>query len=41
MKLNFWQWLGLILLIVGVIVLFRNKTGDDTDDAVQTTQQAQ
>jgi hypothetical protein len=35
MKLNFWQWLGVILLVLGVIVLFRNRIGTSTDDTVQ------
>lgn len=37
MKLNFWQWLGVALLILGVIVLFRNKIGNSTDDTVRPT----
>ena len=37
MKLNFWQWLGVVLLIIGVIIIFRNKTGNSTDDTVQPT----
>jgi drug/metabolite transporter (DMT)-like permease len=38
MKLNFWQWLGIILLIVGAILVFRTRMGTSTDDTVQTTQ---
>lgn len=30
MKVNFWQGLGLVLIIVGVIFWARNKFGDDT-----------
>jgi hypothetical protein len=37
MRLNFWQWLGVILLIIGVVMIFRNKTGNSTDDTVQPT----
>ena len=37
MKLNFWQWLGVALLILGVIVLFRNRIGNSADDRVQPT----
>lgn len=35
MKLNFWQWLGVVLLIVGAILVFRNRMGPSTDDTVQ------
>ena len=38
MRLNFWQWIGVALLILGTIVLFRNKIGTSTDDTVRTTQ---
>ena len=27
MKLNFWQWLGVVLLIVAVVLIFRKRTG--------------
>ena len=33
MKVNFWQILGGILIILGVIFAFRQRTG--TDDTVQ------
>ena len=32
MKLNFWQWLGIVLLAVGLIFMFTKKTS--TDDVV-------
>ena len=25
MKLNFWQWLGVVLLILGAILFFRDR----------------
>lgn len=28
MKLNFWQWIGLILLIAGVVLLMRRNAAD-------------
>ena len=28
MKLNFWQWIGIILLIVAVVLIARRKTAD-------------
>lgn len=37
MRLNFWQWIGVVLLILGTIVLFRNRIGTSTDDTVQPT----
>jgi hypothetical protein len=42
MKLNFWQWIGLGLLVVAVILIVRKRTA--TTDVVQpapgtTTQQ--
>lgn len=33
MKLNFWQILGIIILIVGVVLVARQKMG--TNDTVQ------
>ena len=33
MKLNFWQILGIIVLIVGVVLVFRKRTA--TTDTVQ------
>ena len=36
MKLNFWQILGIILLIVGVVLIFRNRTAT-TDVRTETT----
>jgi drug/metabolite transporter (DMT)-like permease len=36
MKLNFWQWLGVALFILGVILVFRSRMGSGTDDTVQT-----
>ena len=34
MKLNFWQWVGIILIIVGVVLFARRRTG--TNDVVNT-----
>ena len=39
MKLNFWQWVGVVLLIVAVIVIFRTRMGPGTDDTVETQPQ--
>ena len=36
MKFNFWQVLGLILIIVGVVFFFRSKTGKN-DERKPTT----
>jgi len=30
MKLNFWQIIGIALLIVGVVLLFRTRTSNST-----------
>ncbi len=38
MKLNFWQWLGVVLLIVGAIIYFRGKTADAPATPPATTQ---
>jgi drug/metabolite transporter (DMT)-like permease len=35
MKLNFWQILGILVLIVGVVLVARRKMG--TSDTVQPT----
>jgi hypothetical protein len=32
MKLNFWQWLGLVLLVIAVVLIFRKRMG--TGDTV-------
>lgn len=37
MKLNFWQWLGVILLIVGVALYIYERTATPTSP-VPTTQ---
>jgi len=29
-KLNFWQWLGVVLLIVGVVLILTRKTDEQT-----------
>ena len=34
MKVNFWQVVGVVLIVVGVIFVVRRKTG--TDDTVPT-----
>lgn len=36
MKLNFWQWLGLVLLLIGV-ALWIYKKNRGTDTRVETT----
>ena len=36
MKLNFWQWLGLILLLIGVVMWIYKKTRG-TDGRVETS----
>ena len=34
MKLNFWQWLGVVLLVIGIAVYIYTKTRPaDVDDA--------
>jgi len=30
MKLNFWQWLGLILLVVGLLLVAYKRMGNET-----------
>ena len=38
MKLNFWQWIGLVLLLIGVAMLIYKKTrSTGTDPATQRT----
>ena len=32
MKVNFWQALGVVLIVVGVIFVIVRKTGQDGDD---------
>ena len=42
MKVNFWQVLGLVLVVVGVILFARSKmSSDDTVDPAPATQSAQ
>lgn len=36
MKLNFWQWLGLILLIIGVAMYVYKKTRPAATDSAGT-----
>lgn len=36
MKLNFWQILGIIILIIGIVLVFRKRTAT-TDTVPQTT----
>ncbi len=38
MKLNFWQWLGVLLLIIGVALYIYERSGTATPPAVPTTQ---
>ena len=40
MKLNFWQWLGVILLIIGVTLYIYERRGPSTQPTVTTTTQA-
>jgi hypothetical protein len=28
MKLNFWQWLGIIIVVVALVFIMRRETGD-------------
>lgn len=35
MKLNFWQWLGVVLLIIGVLLVVSRRSG--TADTPATT----
>ncbi|HEX2971522.1 MAG TPA: hypothetical protein VHP11_04280 [Tepidisphaeraceae bacterium] len=40
MKLNFWQWIGIILLVVGAILFMRRRTADQAPQpSAPTTQQ--
>lgn len=39
MKLNFWQWLGVVLLIIGVAVYMWDKRRDKSASPAPTTQQ--
>jgi hypothetical protein len=39
MKLNFWQWLGVILLIVGVaLYIYEHRSGSTSPTVTPTTQ---
>jgi len=40
MKLNFWQMIGVGLLIVGIVVFIYNRTSSNPKNATQTTQPA-
>lgn len=37
MKLNFWQWIGLVLLLIGLVMLFRRNRPSGTSPATQPT----
>ena len=38
MKVNFWQVLGFVLIIIGVVLFLRDRTG--TDDTIKPTEPA-
>ncbi|MGE5612046.1 MAG: hypothetical protein ACM359_22555 [Bacillota bacterium] len=38
MKLNFWQWIGIILLVAGAVLLMRRNTADTTPQPAPTQQ---
>jgi hypothetical protein len=40
MKLNFWQWLGVVLLIVGVAMYLYERRGGAPQPNVSTTTSA-
>ena len=40
MKLNFWQWLGLVLLVIGVFLYVRRETAEKKAEEQQRQQQA-
>jgi LPXTG-motif cell wall-anchored protein len=37
MKLNFWQWIGLVLLLIGLVMLFRRNRQSGATPATQPT----
>ena len=38
MRLNFWQWLGVILLIIGIALWIYERSGTTTTPVSTTTQ---
>ena len=41
MKLNFWQWIGVVLLIVGVVWWIARERNEANPDKTQKNQQQQ